>query len=216
MQCGCVVENGRRAICRLFERRSGDMVPRVRRWQGRQTDSRISDRQCDLLAGGHVDAGRPYLHIQLYRFARDQRPQLIMGMVRLIRQTAGRVGLAMRGTKPALTNRCARILRTLEHDLTTVWREWPKDQEKIGISCRGRYEQLGRRRSGISRGSRKGGGLNVIPSLNGSKAQVALSEWWMLVKGRSRRIEAEAGPLYEQAAIRPPAAAPSSRRDVGY
>src|SRR3954463_4834383 len=93
-------EEVRRTIDGLLVQEWSDTSLRIRnawRVDRRAVEAIVTSthRQPDLITGRHGDARRPDLHIQFDGFARRQWPQLVVRMIRLVRQAASGVELAV-------------------------------------------------------------------------------------------------------------------------
>src|SRR6185436_347707 len=134
MQGRRATEEVRRTIGRLLVQEWSDTGLRIRnawRIDRRAVEAIVASthRQRDLIAGRYGDGRRPDLHIQLDGLAGRQWPHLVVRVIRLVRQAASGVELAVRGAKPALSHRRAWILRALKDHLAAIGSEHPQDEE---------------------------------------------------------------------------------------
>src|SRR6476660_5976520 len=100
MQGRRATEEVRRTVDGLLVQEWSDTGLRIR--NARRIDRRTVEaivtsthRQTYLIAGGYGDARRPDLHIQLDGLAGRQWPQLVVRVIRLVRQAASGVELAV-------------------------------------------------------------------------------------------------------------------------
>src|SRR5262245_13851000 len=87
----------------------------------------------DTVTSRHDDTGRPNLDIDLVSFARCEFLDLIVGMIRPIRQRELLVELAMRGAQPSLGNGRMRVERPVKGYFLHVRRKHAHHHEQVSV-----------------------------------------------------------------------------------
>ena len=98
------------------------------------------DAEPDPVPGGHDDAGRPDLHVELVDLTGGQRLDLIVRVPRLVLCAERAVQLSVRCPQPALAHGAQRVHRTLEGDLPSLWVEHVQHEEQVCVG-RGRGDE---------------------------------------------------------------------------
>ena len=93
-----------------------------------------------------MDASGPDLDVQFVYLTRIELLNIVVQMIRLMRQRALRVELARRCPQPAMRQGGVRIIRSRKRYLFEVRRKQSQDDKDVGIVRRGGDEQLGGRR----------------------------------------------------------------------
>src|SRR5215831_387310 len=118
-------ENLRRPVVRVDVQERADALHRVGRVRERgvlAVDFVIlaAHGEGKPVAGRHGDRSRPDFDVEFDRFARLERPFLIMGMPRPVGQRLFWIELALGGAQPAEPDRRARVIRPYESDFLAV------------------------------------------------------------------------------------------------
>jgi hypothetical protein len=100
------------------------------------------DRQSNLVPFGHDDAGGPDLHVKLVDLSGRERLFRVMGMIGAVLDAEYRIQFTVRSPEPSLSNGGVRIQGALEDYLVSIRSKNAKDDEKVRVSRRRRYEQL--------------------------------------------------------------------------
>jgi hypothetical protein len=79
-----------------------------------------ADGDRERKAGGHDNAGRPDLDVELDGLARGERLDFVVRVVRAIGEAQLDIELAVRCAKPSLSDWRVRVERALEHDFLTL------------------------------------------------------------------------------------------------
>ena len=94
-----------------------------------------------------MDASWPDLDVQFVYLTRNELLNLVVQMIRLMRQRALRIELARRCPQPAMRQGGVRIIRSGKSYLFEVRRKQTQDDKDVGIVGRGGDEQFRGRRA---------------------------------------------------------------------